>query len=83
MPPITGGSRFPTTLPTTEGVGGPWGAMLGRYRQENPSALMSNSTKDGVTEDPCMRLSRGVVMDTKHLTRVSGTVRPEVLEVEK
>lgn len=76
MPPITAGSEVPTTPPTTEGVGGPCGAMLGRYRQAKPSAAMSNSTKAGVTEAPCILASLGVVMETRHLTRVSGTGRP-------
>ena len=78
MPPMTAVSVVPTTPPTTEGVGGPCGAMLGRYRQEKPSADMSNSTKDGVTVDPCMRQSLGVVMETKHLTLVRGTVPPGI-----
>ena len=76
MPPITTGSEVPTTPPTTEGVGGPWGAMLGRYRHAKPSAAMSNSTNAGVTEAPCILASLGVVMETRHLMRVSGTGRP-------
>ena len=74
---MTAGSEVPTTPLTTDGVGGPWGATLGRYKQEKPSALMSNSTKAGVTDDPCMRLSRGVVIDTRHLTLVRGTDPPD------
>lgn len=39
-----------------------------------PSSEVSNSTNAGVTADPCRRMSWGVVMDTRHLTRVRGTV---------
>lgn len=42
----------------------------------NPSSEVSNSTNAGVTADPCRRMSWGVVMDTRHLTRVRGTVLP-------
>lgn len=41
-----------------------------------PSSEVSNSTNAGVTADPCRRMSWGVVMETKHLTRVRGTVLP-------
>lgn len=41
-----------------------------------PSSEVSNSTNEGVTADPCRRMSWGVVMDTRHLTRVRGTVLP-------
>lgn len=41
-----------------------------------PSSEVSNSTNAGVTADPCRRMSWGVVMDTRHLTRVRGTVLP-------
>ncbi|TNN47112.1 hypothetical protein EYF80_042678 [Liparis tanakae] len=41
-----------------------------------PSSEVSNSTKAGVTAEPCRRMSWGVVMDTRHLTRVRGTVLP-------
>lgn len=46
------------------------------YMQTNPkpSSELSNSTNGGVTADPFKRMSWGVVMDTRHLTRVSGTV---------
>src|ERR1051325_5024270 len=37
---------------------------------------MSNSMKDGVIAAPCNLMSRGVVIDTKHLTRVNGTGSP-------
>lgn len=39
-----------------------------------PSSELSNSTNAGVTADPCSRMSWGVVMETRHLTRVRGTV---------
>jgi len=42
----------------------------------NPSNDVSNSTKAGVTDDPWRRMSWGVVMETRHLTRVRGTVLP-------
>lgn len=42
----------------------------------NPSSEVSNSTNAGVTAAPCRRMSWGVVMDTRHLTRVRGTVLP-------
>ena len=61
---------------TTDGVTGPCGAMLGRYKQPKPSVCMSNSTKDGVMAAPCRRTSRGVVIDTRHFTRVSSTAPP-------
>lgn len=39
-----------------------------------PSSAVSNSTKAGVRAEPCRRMmSCGVVMDTRHLTRVKGT----------
>lgn len=41
-----------------------------------PSSELSNSTNAGVTAEPCRRMSWGVVMDTRHLTRVRGTVLP-------
>lgn len=48
------------------------------FMQTNPkpSSDLSNSTNAGVTADPFKRISWGVVMDTRHLTRVSGTVLP-------
>jgi len=61
---------------TTDGVTGPCGAMLGRYIQPKPSLLMSNSTNDGVMAAPWRRTSRGVVIDTRHFTRVSNTGPP-------
>lgn len=53
-------------------------ARLDQRRQPypNPSNDVSNSTKAGVTEDPWRRMSWGVVMETRHLTRVRGTVLP-------
>lgn len=39
-----------------------------------PSSELSNSTNAGVTADPYRRMSWGVVMDTRHFTRVRGTV---------
>ena len=41
-----------------------------------PSSEASNSTNAGVTADPWSRMSWGVVMETRHLTRVRGTVLP-------
>ena len=77
IPPTTALSE-PPIMPafTTDGFGGPCGAMLGKYRHPNPSAFMSNSTNAGVIEAPWRRTSRGVVMETKHLTLVSGTAPP-------
>jgi len=77
MPPTTPGSLPPIIPdPTTEGVGGPCGAILGRYRQPKPSAFMSNSMNAGVIDAPWRRTSLGVVMETRHLTLVRGTVPP-------
>lgn len=76
MPPITDESATPTTPLTTLGVGGPCGAILGKYKHPNPSAFMLNSTNAGVTLDPCILASLGVVMETRHLTLVSGTGQP-------
>ena len=76
IPPITDESATPTTPLTTLGVGGPCGAILGKYRHPNPSAFMLNSTNAGVTLDPCILASFGVVMETKHFTRVNGTGYP-------
>lgn len=38
--------------------------------------VMSNSTNAGVIEAPWRRTSLGVVMETRHLTRVKGTAPP-------
>ena len=65
MPPVT-----------TDGLGGPCGAILGKYKHPNPSTLMSNSTNDGVMLAPCSLTSRGVVMETRHLTRARDTEPP-------
>ena len=50
--------------------------MLGKKRAPNPSADMSNSTKAGMMATPWSRGSRGVVMETRHLTRESVTGQP-------
>lgn len=52
------------------------GAILGKYKQANPSALMSNSTNGGKVQEPWALKSLGVVMDTKVLIRVRGTGPP-------
>jgi len=76
--PVTTAWSVPPITPadTTDGVTGPCGAMLGRYMQPKPSQDMSNSTNDGVMAAPWRRTSRGVVMDTRHFTRVSNTGPP-------
>jgi len=76
--PVTTVWSVPPIMPadTTDGVTGPCGAILGRYMQPKPSQLMSNSTNDGVMAAPWRRTSRGVVIDTRHLTRVSSTGPP-------
>lgn len=76
IPPMTEESATPTTPLTTLGVGGPCGAILGKYKQPNPSAFMLNSTNAGVTLEPCILASFGVVMDTRHFTLVNGTGQP-------
>lgn len=78
IPPMTVVSATPTTPLTTDGVGGPCGAILGKYRHPKPSAFILNSTKAGVNEDPFILASLGVVIDTRHLTRVRGTGHPVV-----
>jgi len=77
MPVVTVWS-VPPIIPddTTDGVIGPCGATLGRYMQPKPSELMSNSTNDGVIAAPWSRTSRGVVIETRHFTRVSSTGPP-------
>ena len=67
-------AAIPTLTTVCDGVD--CGAILGKYRQPYPSALMSNSAKAGVTDVLFSRTSRGVVMETRHLTRVSGTTLP-------
>ena len=76
--PVTTVWSVPPIMPaeTTDGVTGPCGAILGRYMQPKPSQLMSNSTNDGVMAAPWRRMSRGVVIDTRHFTRVSNTGPP-------
>ena len=61
------------------------GVMLGKKRAPNPSADISNSTKAGMMATPWRRGSRGVVMETKHLTRDSVTGEPpsEVMKVKE
>jgi len=66
---------FPTV--TTLGPAGLCGATLGRYRQPNPSADISNSTNGGKVAVPCVaRKSLGVVIETNVFTRVRGTGPP-------
>jgi len=76
--PVTTVWSVPPIMPaeTTDGVIGPCGAILGRYMQPKPSQLMSNSTNDGIIAAPWRRMSRGVVMETRHFTRVSNTGPP-------
>ena len=76
--PVTTVWSVPPIIPaeTTDGVMGPCGAMLGKYIQPKPSQLISNSTNDGVMAAPCRRMSRGVVIETRHFTRVSNTGPP-------
>jgi len=76
--PVTTFWSVPPIIPadTTDGVIGPCGAILGRYMHPKPSQLISNSTNDGVMAAPWRRMSRGVVMETRHFTRVSNTGPP-------
>ena len=76
--PVTTVWSVPPIIPadTTDGVTGPCGAILGRYMQPKPSRRMSNSTNDGVMAAPWRRMSRGVVIETRHFTRVSNTGPP-------
>lgn len=55
MPPMTLGSVEDSAEPTTEPPLELWGAMDGRKRHPKPSALMSNSTKDGYTSVPILQ----------------------------
>jgi hypothetical protein len=43
--------------------------------------VISNSTKAGVTADPLILASFGVVIDTRHFTRVNGTASPAVFSL--
>lgn len=55
---------------------GAWGAMLGKYKQPNPSADISNSTNGGNMQEVCALKSFGVVIDTSVFTLVKGTGPP-------
>lgn len=54
MPPITLGSVEERADPTTDPPPALCGAIEGRNRQPKPSALMSNSTKEGYTNVPTL-----------------------------
>lgn len=76
MPPITVPSKL---LP----IDGACGAILGKYKQPNPSLDMSISTNGGSVHDACARKSRGVVIDTNVLIRVNCTEPPDLYGLTK